>query len=134
MRPGHHLMKKRIQNSVLTKRPSEVSRFSISIGGLDITRRSEAELVVLLPASMDTLQRVVVNGEVFHRNGLLREVVRIAPVKFTETHFEKVDSLIQQGCSVTGACKTITNETGFNPESFRQQYYKRHASKKRIIQ
>ena len=96
-------------------------------------RQSEVELGVEIPTSVRGLQRVVVNGEVFHRNGLLREVVRIAPVKFTETHFEKVDLLIQQGYSVTGACKAITNETGFNPESFRQRSYKRHASQKRNV-
>ena len=101
------------------------------IGSFDIARRSEAELVVEIPTSVEALQRVVVNGEVFHRNGLLHEVVRIAPVKFTETHFEKVDSLIQHGYSVMGACEAVADETGFKSDSFRQQYYKRHASQKR---
>ena len=113
------------------KTPNETESFSLSIGGFAVVRQSEVELGVEIPTSVRGLQRVVVNGEVFHRNGLLREVVRIAPVKITETHFEKVDSLIQHGYSVMGACEAVADETGFKSDSFRQQYYKRHASQKR---
>jgi hypothetical protein len=122
-------MKKRIQNNVQRKRPYEANRFSISIGGLDITRRSEAELVVLLPTSLETLQRVVVNGEIFHRNGLLREVVRVAPVKYPDAHLRGVNRLVShKHYSKEAAIKEVAELNGYEQDNFRRAYYARKGS------
>ena len=77
--------------------------------------------------------KVWVDGIRFSRDGTPEIQTRVAPVKFTQEHFLKVDGLIAGGYGPTSACDTVAELFGFNPESFRQQYYKRHASKKRNI-
>ena len=110
----------------------EVEKNSLSLGSIVIIRPSVEELQVEIPTATESLDRVVVNGRVFQRDGSINQVVRVAPEKFTKGHFEQVDDRVQHGYSVTGACKDVAAENGFEPESFRQQYYRRHASRKRL--
>ncbi|MCX6137533.1 MAG: hypothetical protein NTV54_08580 [Ignavibacteriales bacterium] len=126
-------MKKRIPHIARAPKPAEYDCFSFSIGTLEIARRSEAELIIQLPASTGTLQRVVVNGEVFHREGSLRQVVRVAPLKYGDDHFKEVNELQRsRNYSATAALEEVAKKYAFNLDGFKRQYYARgwHAPKK----
>lgn len=126
-------MKKRNQHIAQIIKLSDADRFAVSFGRLDLRRRSELELEIQIPASLVALQRVVVNGEVFHRSGSLPEVVRVAPLKFSDNHFKEVNGLVRNHFySTTAALSTVADKYGFNHESFRRQYYARgwHGPKK----
>ncbi len=123
-------MKKPIQNSAKINMLSHTDRFSISMGGMDIKRRSEVELEIQLPVLLDGLQRVVVNGVVFHRNGSLPEVVRVAPLKFTDEMFDEINDLQRSRYySATAAIEEVANKYDLNYDSFRRQYYSRGGHK-----
>ena len=102
------------------------------LGGFEIARPSATKMLVTVPATIERLEQVVVNGEAFCREGLTRLETRVAPVKFTDTHFSEVDDLVNNSSQkVSSACRTVAERHDFIPESFRQQYYKRHASQMR---
>ena len=126
-------MKKRIPNIVRAPKLAKADCFSFSIGSLEIARRSEAELILQLPASTGTLQRVVVNGEVFHREGSLRQVVHVAPLKYADAHFKEVNELQRsQYYSASAALEEVAAKYNFNGDGFKRQYYARgwHGPKK----
>ena len=83
-----------------------------------------------LSEDINNVQTVEINGVVFYKKGSVREIVKIAAVKFTDEHFNKIDELIVGGYHTKAACDTVANNYGFNSESFRQQYYKRHSNTK----
>jgi hypothetical protein len=95
-------------------------------------RRSGAVLQIELPSETTALETVTINGTSFYREGTVKEKVRVAPMKFTDDHFEAVDELVQNGLSTKGACESVAEQHGFNIESFRQQYYRRHGSKLKV--
>ena len=69
---------------------------------------------------------VTVNGVRYSQNGAVREVIRVARVKYTEEHFNKVDELINGGYKECAACRMVANENDFPEESFYRQYRGRH--------
>ena len=77
--------------------------------------------------------KVWVDGIRYSRDGSTEIQVRVAPVIFEEPVFIQVDDLIASGKSTKGACEEVAEQYGYKPESFRQQYYKRHASQKRNV-
>jgi hypothetical protein len=76
------------------------------------------------------LQRVVVNGEVFHRNGSLHQVMRVAPIKYLRSHFVEVNKIvIERYFTQEAALKEVARKYGFVYENFRRQYYERGGNK-----
>jgi hypothetical protein len=114
-------MKEQSQHIAPMKKLAGADRLSISIA-----RRSEAELVVHFPASVEMLQRVVVNGEVFHRNGSLVQIVRVAPVLYGDALFEEVIEIqLSKFYGPTAAIKDVADKYNLNYQSFKRQYYAR---------
>jgi hypothetical protein len=95
------------------------------------SRPSVSRIRLTLSENISELKAVEINGEVFYKKGSVREIVKIAPEKFTQEHFLKVDGLIAGGYGPTSACETFAKQNGFNIDSFRQQYYKRHFNENR---
>ena len=123
-------MKKQSHHTAPMKKLSDADRLSISIGSLDIARRSEAELVVHFPASVEMLQRVVVNGEVFYRSNSLVQIVRVAPIKYLRSHFVEVNKIvIERYFTQEAALKEVAGKYGIVYENFRRQYYERGGNK-----
>lgn len=104
--------------------------FEMSVGGFVVSRRSPSKVVLTIPAQTDEVTQVQINGVEFQKRGTIKEVIRVAPVKYLIEHFKKVDALVGIGYSKKGACDTVADQHNFNHESFRHQYYIRHASKK----
>lgn len=117
-------------NTYNSKKSPQLEKETFSIA---YSRPSVERIRIILGDNISELKAVEINGEVFYKKGSVREIVKIALFKFTDEHFNKVDDLMAGGYGPTSACETIAEQFGFNPESFRQQYYKRHASKKRNI-
>jgi len=105
-------------------------QFSVVFGGCEISRRSASKIHITVPTTVQGLMQVVVNGEVFCKEGSVREVTRIAPVKYQHGHFAEVDEHIDHGYSKKGACEMVAEKYEFNHESFRHQYYTRYANRK----
>ena len=97
---------------------------------LAYSRPSVSRLRLTIGNNMSEIQTVELNGELFHKKGVIHEIIRVAAIKFTHEHFKEVDALIGSGYGPTSACNTVSEKYGFNNLSFRQQYYKRHANVK----
>lgn len=72
--------------------------------------------------------KVKVNGATYLTEGTIREVVRVAQMKYAESHFKQVDSLIINGSKIMAACADVAMEHGFSVEGFYRQYNDRHAN------
>jgi len=93
---------------------------------------SAGKISIQLPNAMSEVSVVELNGVLYYREGAVKEVVRVAPMMYRDDHFREVDELVQGGYSTKGACASVADKHGFNTESFRQQYYRRHASQKMV--
>jgi hypothetical protein len=126
-------MKKLPSHIARMKRSTKTERFSFAFGDLKVVRRSEPDLVIEIPVGMESLQRVVVNGEVFYRSGSMNQVVHVAPMKYTDEHFKEVNELQRSRFySTTASLQEIAEKYNFNLDGFKRQYYVRgwHAPKK----
>jgi hypothetical protein len=106
---------------------------SVLFGEFAIARPSMDNLRLQIPMDSRDIQVVVVNGESFYKEGAIVETIRTAPMIFSENHFYEVDVLVEKHYHTASACREVADKYNFNPESFRQQYYKRHASKKHKV-
>ena len=96
------------------------------------SRLSESErgpLTIQVPASLDGLNVVVVNGVRFTRAGSSQVVIRIAPVKYDDIVFREVDELLRMGYSNSAAYEEIAVKHGFSVEGFGRQYRTRWANR-----
>lgn len=125
-------LKKQVAHIARPKKVKAFEPLSFRCGGFAIDQRREDKLSVVVPRSIKALQQIEVNGVTFYLPDCVHQVVRVAPVIFTNEQFTEVDALIGKGYGSTAACNTIADKYGHKPESLRQQYYKRHFSKKII--
>jgi hypothetical protein len=79
--------------------------FSIEYSRISVSR-------MRLTVSEDTteLQTVEINGVVFYKKGSIREIVKIAALKFTDEHFNKIDELIVGGYQTKAAEKRMRDK------------------------
>jgi hypothetical protein len=95
-----------------------------------VSQPLEGKVSIRLSPIMSDVSVVELNGVSYYREGAVKEVVLIAPMKYNVDHFREVDEYVQKGYSTKGACETVADKYGFNMESFRQQYYRRHGNEK----
>jgi len=74
--------------------------------------------------------KVIVNGQVYIKPGDIIETIRVAPVKYTESHFREVDERISYGMYAYRACEEVAAKYDFSFEGFYRQYRDRHLNKK----
>lgn len=87
-------------------------------------------LTLQVPANLNGLNVVVVNGVRFTREGSSKVVIHVAPVMYFGHHFEEVDDLCVKGSRQTAACTKVAELHGFSVEGFSRQYRDRWLNKK----
>jgi hypothetical protein len=74
--------------------------------------------------------QVIVNGVLYSKAGDIIETIRVAPIKYTEWHFNEVDERISYGMYISKACEEVAEKYGFSFEGFYRQYRDRHLNEK----
>ena len=122
-------MKKQTKHITGDSKSEGTDQLTFHFGGISITLRTVDKLQVKLPMPTTALQEVVVNGEVFTRPGRDSQIVRVAPVKYSDAQFREVNSLVEhRHYSKEAAIRDVADARGHDFGNFRRQYYERKGS------
>lgn len=70
-------------------------------------------MIEQMPVDESKVDQIELNGRVFAVEGTVREVVRIARVKYSEEHYKAVIALINQGYQKNAAVEQVAVKYGF---------------------
>jgi hypothetical protein len=81
-------------------------------------------LILDSPSELSRIEAVEICGALYTIEGVVREIVRVAPVKFLEEHYKDVEELINNGMRPMKAYQTVAEKYDFDVDSFRKGYRK----------
>jgi len=95
-----------------------------------ISHPSKFKLSIVYPVNPEELTHVIVNGIAFYKKGVVKEIVRVAPLLYPDSHFKEVNRLVaNKHYSKEAALKDISDKYGYDFSNFRRAYYARKGSK-----
>lgn len=95
-----------------------------------VSRSLHGKIYLKIPIEVTEISVIELNGVPFYKKGTVKEIVRVAPLLYPDSHFKEVNGLVaNKHYSKEAALKDISEKYGYDFDNFRRAYYDRKGSK-----